>query len=197
MIKVIIFDADGVLINGDRFSDALARDYGISTAITAPFFNGPFRDCLIGKADLKEILTPYLHEWGWTKGLDAILDYWFEIGYNLDKELMDYVQELRAKGVLCLLSTDNEKYRFEHMLARMGFSKSFDKAYSSSLLGYKKINPVAFQKIFDDLKGIEKKEILFTDDDIQNIKCAQDFGIQAELYTSRDDFRKKMLKYGL
>lgn len=37
MIKVIIFDADGVLINGKLFSEHLEKDYGISRKQTKFF----------------------------------------------------------------------------------------------------------------------------------------------------------------
>jgi putative hydrolase of the HAD superfamily len=79
MIKVIIFDADGVLINTERrFSILLAEKYGIPLEKTLPFFNGPFQDCLIGKANLKETILPFLNTWGWKKGIDALLDIWFQ-----------------------------------------------------------------------------------------------------------------------
>ncbi len=60
MIKTILFDADGVLINGGQFSSHLEKDYGITREITAPFFTGPFIECLIGNADLKEVIPPYI-----------------------------------------------------------------------------------------------------------------------------------------
>ena len=72
MIKVVIFDADGVLINQERFSDAFARDYNISDDKIMPFFTGPFQECMTGKADLKEAILPYLNVWGWTKGVDSL-----------------------------------------------------------------------------------------------------------------------------
>jgi len=62
MIKAILFDADGVLINGEMFSNVLDRDYGIPSDKTLPFFSGIFREAVSGKADLKEIITPHLKE---------------------------------------------------------------------------------------------------------------------------------------
>ena len=47
---------DGMIVHGTRFSHRLAKKYNISTETTAPFFEGVFQDCVIGKADLKEEL---------------------------------------------------------------------------------------------------------------------------------------------
>ena len=37
MIKVVLFDADGILINGEMFSVQLARDYGINAEVYTDF----------------------------------------------------------------------------------------------------------------------------------------------------------------
>jgi len=195
MIKIVIFDADGLITNQERFSIALERDYGISVEKTLPFFNGVFQECLVGNADLKETISPYLADWGWTKGLDAFIEYWFEREHKINSELVEYIQGLRHKGILCFLATNNERYRFEYMLNKMGFKNSFDKTYSSAHLGHKKPNQEFFLKIFTDLKNIKKKEILFWDDRARHIQGAKDFGIHTELYTSFEDFKEKMKQY--
>lgn len=83
MIKVIIFDADGVLMpHSRRFSVLLSEDFGIPLEKSAGFFNGPFQDCLIGKADLRDTVSMYLDSWGWDKGVDAFLDASAHLGHK-------------------------------------------------------------------------------------------------------------------
>lgn len=193
MIKVIIFDADGVLVHSKRrFSTTLAEKHGISLKSTLPFFNGPFQECLVGNSDLKEIILPYLDKWGWDKGVDTLLDYWFSLESQTDKLLIKYIKELRQKGVICLLATNNEKYRFKYMMSKMGLQKVFDKTYASAHLGHKKPNQSFFLKIYKELGKIDKKEILFVDDSIENIKGAKKFGINTEFYTTFDNLKKKI-----
>ncbi len=195
MIKVIIFDGVNCITYQEPLSVGLERDYKISLEKTLPFFRGVLQDCVAGQADLKEVIPPFLDAWGWKGGVDKLLSYWFERDHKIDRELVSYIGDLRKKGVLCLLATNNEKYRFAYMLDKMGLDKIFDKSYCSALLGYKKPDQQFFAKIFADLKDIEKEEILFFDDKADNVKGAQDFGINAELYTNFVDFKEKMKKY--
>lgn len=193
MIKIIIFDADGVLIPAKRkFSVTLAEKRGISLETTLPFFTGPFQECLVGNSDLKKVILPYLNEWGWDKGVDVLLDYWFSLESKPEKKLIKYIKELRKKGIKCLLATNNEKHRFRYMMDKMGLAKVFDKTYSSANLGHKKPDQKFFQKIYKELKNIQKNEILFIDDSVENIEGAKKFGIHIELYTSIKNFKKKL-----
>jgi putative hydrolase of the HAD superfamily len=195
MIKAVIFDADGVLINGEMFSVQLARDCGITTEQTLPFFTGTFKDCIVGKADLKEVLIPYLHKWGWNKSVDDFIDYWHRSEHNIDSELINYIQILRKNGIICCLGTNQTKFRFNYMLKEMGFEKSFDKVYVSAHIGYKKPNREFYEHILYDLKDIKKEEVVFWDDTLENVEGARQFGIHAEVYTSFDNFSIRMQKY--
>jgi putative hydrolase of the HAD superfamily len=195
MIKVIIFDGINCVSHQEPLSVGLAKDYDIPLEKTLPFFKGVLQDCVAGRADLKEVLPPYLDAWGWGKGVDALLDYWFGRDHKIDQQLVSYINSLRKNGIVCVLGTNNEKYRVAYMLDKMGFANMFDKTYSSAQIGHKKPDYRFFQKIFDDLENIDKKEILFLDDKLENVKGAEDFGIHAELYTSFEDFEKIMKQY--
>ena len=197
MITTLILDADGVLINGERFSDVRARDLQGDPEKEREFFTGIFQKCLVGEADLKESIAPYLNDFGWKGTADDFLDYWFKAEHSLNEELMEYVQSLRKSGITIALATNQEKYRTQYMLEHMGFSDAFDNVYSSAHLGHKKPAIEFFATVVEQL-GKDKDQALFWDDDQQNIKGAKAYGIHAEYYEEYEGFRKIMKsKYDL
>ena len=191
MISALILDADGVLVHGKTFSERLSRDYEVDHGKEREFFTTKFQECLVGKADLKESIAPYLSAFGWQGTVDELLDYWFAEEYILNKDLISYVGKLRESGIPVALATNQEKYRTEYMLEHMGFKDVFDRIYSSAHLGLKRPAVEFFAHLVEDLK-LHKDEVLFWDDDQRNIDGALEYGIHAEFYTDFDDFLKVM-----
>ena len=84
-IKAICFDADGVVVNPQmQFSKHLKREHGISPEMTRSFFNGIFNDCLVGKANLSEVLPNYLQGWNWKGSVDEFIATWLERDHVID-----------------------------------------------------------------------------------------------------------------
>ena len=192
MIKGIIFDADGMIVHGERFSDRLTREYGIGTEKTGQFFKNEFQLCLVGKADLKQELARYVDEWDWKGNVDKLLDYWFSEEYNkIDERFTPIIQSLRAKGIKTYLATNNEKYRTENLVKDRGLGDWFDVVFSSAYIGSKKPSEEFFQNILDNT-GLNKDEMVFWDDDTENTEGALAFGLPVEVYTDFEDFKGKM-----
>ncbi len=197
MISTVILDADGVLIHGKTFSERLSRDYDVDKDKEREFFTTKFQDCLVGKADLKESIGPYLASFGWKGTVDELLEYWFAEEYILNKVLIEYVGRLRQAGIKVVLATNQEKYRTQYMLQHMGFDGVFDNIYSSARLGLKKPDIQFFSHLVEDMKA-HKSEVLFWDDDQRNIDGALAYGIHAEFYSDYNVYIRIMSeKYGL
>ena len=197
MIRVLLFDVDGVLANGEAFPAHLERDYAISPQVTAPFFQEKFTACLTGSADLKTELAGHLTAWGWPKSVDAFLDYWFTCEHVIDQPLVECVQQLRQQGVRCYLATQQEKYRTAYILEQMGFAQSFDGMFSSAQLGALKKEQAFFTQILQALDNISAEEVLFWDDTARNVAVARQTGMHAELYTDFPHFQQTLHHYEL
>lgn len=195
MIKVILFDVDGVLIIGQYFSNNLEKDYGITIEQTWPFFSGEFLECIIGKKDLKDILPRYLKNWRWRKTVDEFVEYWLSYASNLNEDLISYIQNIRKKGIECYIATNQEKHRAKHLIESLGFENKFDEVFASVHLGYRKPDLNFFRKIWKKIGKPDKKTILFWDDNENNVTAAREFGIHAERYSSFGNLKLKMRNY--
>ncbi len=191
-VKAVIFDADGMIVHGDRFSKRLETQFGISTAVTGPFFGKEFQLCLIGKADLKQELAKHIDSWGWKKSVDDLLDFWFGLEYiKIDLRFGPIISKLKADGVCVYLATNNERYRTENLTINRGIGNWFDGVFSSAYIGFKKPEVQFFQRITDEI-GVDKAHIIFWDDDPENIEGARAFGIPTELFIDFDSFEQKI-----
>lgn len=197
MLKILLFDVDGVLVNGGSFSAHLERDYGITQEMLAPFFKDKFYPCLIGRANLRDLLGEYLSKWGWRQSVDAFLNYWFLCEHHIDEALVDTIQGLRRQGIRCYLATNQEKYRTEYILTKMNFAEKFDGMFVSCQLGCTKNEQAFFTKILESLPDVPAREMLFWDDTRQHVELARKAGLNAEVYIDFNDFAQKTAEYFL
>jgi len=195
MVKAVIFDADGMVIRAERFSQQLERDYGISRDKTKYFFENEFQRCLLGKSDLKKILSKYLSGWEWQGRVEEFMDYWFKSGDRVDEQLVEYIRQLKSRGVRCYLATNQEKYRTEYFRLKMGFADLFDGIFSSAEIGYKKPSQEFFAGVLKRMGSVKKEEVIFWDDDSDNVMGAGKFGFKSQLYKGFDGFKQKMSEY--
>ena len=184
MFAAYIFDADGVLIPPWGFANYLKLHYPEIAAQTGEFFYGPFAQCLVGAADLKVELRPFLARWAWPHTDDEFIDLWFTAERTFDQELVQMIQTLRAQGTPCYLATNQEHRRAAYMRTTMGFDDLFDGIFASADLGVVKPDPAFYLAITQRL-GVDPESIMFWDDAPAHVAAAHAFGWQAELYTSR------------
>jgi len=190
MIKTILLDADGVAIRKRErfFSERFAERYHIPLAEIMPFFKNEMRQTFVNKADLKEVLLPYLKTWKWEGSVDEFLAYWFAEESPRDEIVIAYVQDLRAKGVRCYLATDREKYWAHYLLETTGLKNAFDGFFFSYDVGHEKDSADYFLEVSRRL-GLPPTEVSYWDDDQKNVDVAQSVGIDAHFWTDLSEFK--------
>lgn len=183
-IRAVAFDVDGVLVRL-RFPEALPRALGTGVEATKPFFKGPFVKCLLGEADLRDELPPYLERWRWDGSLDEFLTFWFTADSNLHQPCIAFVDRLRATGRRCYLASSQEKHRAEYLTNQMGLGRRIDGSFFSCHVGLKKPDPRYFRLIQSSI-GVAPHEILFLDDHESNVAAARELGWQAVHFRAGD-----------
>ena len=192
-IKCLLFDADGVVINSEMFSVQYLKQHDVSYDDMLPFFKGEFQNCIIGKADLIELVKPWLPKWKWTGTVDEFLQFWFKAEHNIDERMINTIKKLRKKGIKCYLATNQEKYRTQYMKDYMGFEELFDHVFSSADIGHKKPEKEFYEFILNEIKNEHKiypHEILFFDDSKGHVDSAKKLDIDAHFYENFDEFEK-------
>lgn len=144
-IDMVWWDVDGVLIVGAGFS-ALLPELGIRREDAAAFFRGPFQDCLVGQAQLADVLPPFLRAWGWTSGVDAFLTTWFDSERTRNHAAWDWLERLRRWRVPQYLATNQEATRLQVLLDDIGLGRLVTGTLASSDLGARKPDPVYFAR---------------------------------------------------
>lgn len=193
MLKAALFDADGVTLLPRKkyFSDILADEYGVPLEQILPLFKNEFKDCIVGKADLKEVLNnKYLKKWGWEDSAEEFLAYWWRGEGKLNKPVLGLMKKLREKGIRCFLASNQEKYRAEHLLKTLKLEKFMDGSFISYNMGVGKDSKGFFERILADLK-LNPEETLFWDDEEENVAVAKEVGIDARLYTTFEEFDRQ------
>lgn len=160
MIKTIILDADGVVLNRPMmFSERYSREFNIPYDKILPFFENDFVTCIKGQADLKEKIKPYLADWRWNKSVDELLAYWFQNEHFVDEKLIAYIKKLKENYAV-YLATDQEKYRAKYITDKMGLAKIFNQIFFSCDLGYRKREINFWRQVYASL-SCAKNEIFF------------------------------------
>ncbi|MEI6650712.1 MAG: HAD-IA family hydrolase [Candidatus Moraniibacteriota bacterium] len=186
-IKAVLLDADGLMFKKQRyFSEILYEKYGVPAEAIIPFFKTQFRECQKGSADLKEELVPFLKLWNWDGDVESFLAYWFSYCI-VDDDVLSIIRELRVKGLKCYLVTDQEKYRGEYIKRNLGLERELDGFFYSFEMKSSKSEAKFYGTILETLH-FAPEEVIFFDDEEENIETAKCLGIDSVLVTGEEDF---------
>lgn len=190
-IKAVLFDCDGVLCPPMRFADLLEREHQITNQMTAEFFRSAFLPALLGKADVLNLLPPYLAQWNWRDSTERFLDVWLSSEREVRSEVINAVNELRSAGYFVGVATNQEPRRAKYLRAEMGFDQLFDRCFISSELGCMKPQLEYFQKVTKKI-GVAPGQIIFIDDQQNYLDAASASGWQTILFNDAQDARNRI-----
>lgn len=197
MIKAILFDAGGVLLNLDveacrvAFKEILGYDK-IDELLDPCHQKGIYGDLEEGKIDSTEFRRLVLSEsrpGSTPEMVDACMA---ALLTDVDACKAEYLRELSKKYDLYVLSNNNEISwaRFEQIFLRDGIPlrKIFKNYFISCRIGILKPDIRIYRHVLDAI-GLPPEEILFIDDSMSNVEAASSLGVRARFYEIGSDLK--------
>lgn len=108
--------------------------------------------------------------------------------FELNSELLNYLDLIKHKFILCLLTTETIQEAPE---IKGDLDKVFSKVYSSIKIGLYKKDPQVYLYIAKDL-SLAPEELFFIDDTQENISAANQAGVAVQVYTNNEAVISKL-----
>ena len=187
-IKLILFDADGVLqLTSPSFMQVLrglCPESQSNQAMRDEFTTAVFAaevPCLTGKARFEDELQPVLSRFGSTASLTEARNVWHLI--KPIECVFDVIRELR-KAHRIGLATNQQHHRAAFMRDTLAYTTLFDDLFISCEMGSAKPDSEYFAFILASVlnDGIRANEIVFIDDREDNVDAACRNGINGVQY---------------
>jgi len=184
VIRTVLWDADGVLqrVPGG-FEESMRPAVEGRVADVGAFLTEAFheeRPALTGDVRWLDVLPGLLDRWGMGDCLEQVVGVWLTIEEVPGTH--DLVRALRARGVRCCLTTNQDEHRASYMRRRFRYDDLFDEVFVSCELGAAKPDPAFFETVLARLR-VPPEEVLFVDDGPANVEAARGVGLAAEVWS--------------
>lgn len=180
MIKAVIFDMDGLMINSERvtFEGYVKVMAEKGYTITEEFYKK-----LLGKT-LKTAYELFFQVYGNEFPMDEVLeqvhkyvaDVFENDGVPLKKGLLELLQYLKSNNYLTIVATSSTRVRVDHILELANITQYFNDSICGDEVTHGKPNPEVFLRACQKL-GVEPSEAIVLEDSEAGIQAASSANI--------------------
>lgn len=194
MLKVVIFDLNGIFIKSPKLSDRFEKDFGVKSEVFTPKLSEimeSVRKPGAGKAF--KYWEPVLKEWNVNLSEQELWDYWFKEEQPVGA-MISFARELKERGVKVFILSNNFKERADYYGHYPWIHDVVDKVYFSWQTGFVKPDPGAWGFILSE-NNLSPEECLYFDDKEKNVKSAESVGIKSVLFTGEEVAREAIANF--
>lgn len=194
MIKVIIFDLGNVLLDFSH-EKMIVQIAEVLNVPAATVRNKLMNEQLHSQYEQGEVTTDQfleaLNTLSATKSerhmlLNAMSDIFAE-----NKEIVPIIKALQRQGKKLLLLSNTSEAHYHFIERKFPITKLFDHIVLSYEVKSAKPKPEIFRHALERA-GYLPREVFYVDDVLEHVEAARLLGIDAELYQSVDDLRRKL-----
>jgi len=198
MIKLIIFDGEGVLYSARETMkifleeyDKFLKNFGVSLEEQGKLWSKFYPKTVTGKISLREVNKRIYKKLGipeskvdeWLKQDKRI---WLE-HTKLKKGVKNFLLKIKKKGIKVAILSDTVhplKWRLD-FFKKVGLikGKHYDKLFLSNLIGYEKPHPKAYLTVLNYFK-VKPEEAIFVGHDKEEMEGARRLGIKTISFSS-------------
>lgn len=190
MIKAVIFDLNGIFLEGDFLSKRFEEKYKVPGEKFMPALKAVMD--IVRKPNAPAAFTlwkPYIDSWGLSLSEEEFFDFWFS-GEKFVPSLVNYVDELKSKGLKVFILSNNFIERTEYYRRSFpDFFSKFDGVYFSWETGLVKPGEDTYLNLLKE-NSLSPQESIYFDDADKNIEVARNLGINSHKYESLEETRK-------
>lgn len=198
-IKAVTFDLDGVYFPDGKakFLEAIevlgvSQDEAKRVFLKSDEMNKKYKN---GKMTDEEYWSWAASEWKLDKSPEELMALLID-SYSVSEEVAQVVRTVRQNGYKTLVCSNNFPARVNGLQERFGFLDDFDAAVFSHEVGANKPSERIFAELIKK-SGVEANEIVFADDNADNLAGAEAFGITTFLYEGFDKFLERLKELGV
>jgi len=190
MLKALIFDLNGVLVQSPPLSERFKDKYNIPTETFLPVLKETLAKVRTPEAgSVFSYFQPYLEKWGLKINEKEFLSFWFKVE-SVVPEIIEMARTAKLRGIKLFILSNNFEERAVYYRANFPFIyELFEAVYYSWQTGFVKPDPQAFTNLLF-VNGLTPEECLFIDDKKECVDVARDLGMKAEVYLCPSELRK-------
>lgn len=178
----LALDVDGVMLDPDRagagpWTNELKLRFGIEPAqLHEAFFQRGWADVVTGRRSIEAGLAEALARLETTADVESVLACWFDADYVPIADTFALARRAAHAGCRVVLATNQEHRRAAYLHRRIGAAFPLDRVIYSADVGHQKHDIRFFEVASDLLRLNSGSNIVFVDDDMQNVEVARSFG---------------------
>lgn len=177
-IKLFLFDLDGTILDSLK----IWNDIDLLFFKNHNLIMGEDYHIAIAPLTLEETATYTKNTYKLDIDEEQIMKEWSDLAIkeyaenvNLKKGVKEFLDYLKNKNVHLAIATSCNEEMFKPCLERYGIVSYFEHFYTSQNLKINKSNTNFFKEILNEYK-IEPDQILFFEDSLASMKCAESLG---------------------